>query len=129
MANGDFDEDPDVGWLQGTGLVTRFSVAEEAIGRAHGLRDELGAPQGSQLANYVESTKQRAVPAMIELCKVDPRDAYEILRLQKEIAAYADVMHWITGVMARGEDAVDEHEEIVNAAQNAYQERDEENGT
>jgi hypothetical protein len=130
LANGDFeDENPDVGWLQGTPLLTRFEVAETAIARAHGLRDDLAAAQGSGLADYVESAKERALPAMIDLCKVDPRDAYEILRLQKEIAAYADVMSWITDVMQRGEEAENEREEIVTAAEAAYRERDEENGT
>lgn len=130
MSNEDFvEEEPPDGWLQGTRLLTRFDVAETAIARAHGLKNDLAAPQGSGLADYVESAMARALPAMVELCKVDPRDAYEILRLQKEIAAYADVMNWIAGVMDSGEDAEKEREEIVTAAQAAYQARDEENGT
>lgn len=110
------DEDPDHGWTAGTDILTRFSHAELAVSLAGRVKDELVAP-GSIFAAYVKDAQDRATGSLVALCTVDPRDSYEILRLQKEIAGYADVTDWISKTMARGEEARDEYEEIVSSAQ------------
>lgn len=108
------DPDPDHGWVVGTDLRTRFAAAQEAIGRCAGVKEELVAA-GSHFAAYVKSTEDRAIGAMIDLCRVDPRDSYEVLRLQKDIAAFADVHAWLSNVMIDGEEAREIHEDIVDA--------------
>lgn len=120
----DEDADPDSGWVLGTELRTRFAAAQEAISRAAGVKDELAAV-GSHFAAYVKSTEKRAIKAMIELCRVDPQDAYEILRLQKEIAGFADVHQWLSNIMLEADDARAEHEEASAAAEQRQSEQEE----
>lgn len=115
--------------MVGTALLSRFEVAEKAIGLAHKISQDIRAPQGSALFEYAESARGRALDAMVGLCKVDPRDAYEILRLQKEIGGFADVMKWMSESIALGDEAKEEYEEVVNAATQAAQERAEDDGT
>lgn len=110
------DGDPDVEWLEGTGLLSRFQAAQTAISRASGVTREL-LQVGGHFAEYIKSTEARAGKAMTELCSVDPRDAYEILRLQKEIAAYADVHDWLEKMMKAGDEGREEYEEIVSRAE------------
>lgn len=127
MSSLDLDDDegadPDHGWVLGTELRTRFEAAQFAIKAASGIKEELHVA-GSAFAAYMKSTEDRAVIAMIDLVKVDPRDAYEVLRLQKEIAAFADVHKWVSEHMLGGEEARAEHEEMVAAAEQQMEEED-----
>lgn len=102
------------GWRVGS-LTSRYDIAVAAVAKGHALRAELSldvlpGAVSNHFLDYIRSTEARAAEAMVELCKVDPTDRYEILRLQREIEPYANVMVWLDGIFteeARGEEEIE----------------------
>lgn len=92
-----------------------FAVMISAINAANQLRDELVGKKVGMLADYVDVVTPKAALAMQGLVNVNPNDPVEIMRLQKEIAAYAHVIGWIQDTLANGASAEAEWIEMKEA--------------
>jgi hypothetical protein len=102
MSTRDWDEDDDPfdgaipkDLYQGTVFI-------DAIHQARGVRAELLGQVPGMLRDYAEHARDKAAGAMGELCIALPSSAARVFELQKQIAAYGDVMAWIQDRLSEG---------------------------
>ena len=76
-----------------------------AIDRAYNLRAELDAEVPGMLRDYIGYVKKQAQLAMQELINCRPDDLALIHEQQKIIAAYENVMTWVTSILDSGKES------------------------